>query len=690
MTEIFNTVLDMSITASLVIIAVLLVRLLLKKAPKKWSYALWLLVLLRLLCPISIESGLSLIPAQSRNIPQNTALDEDVDTLAAIDAAQRAVGDTLNGGIEPILINVDRPETKGIETVSASHSQVWLLFFARLWPVGIAAMLVWSAVSYLRLRLRLRTAVRFEDNVYECDDLASPFVLGIFRPKIYLPSGLGDREKVYIIEHERQHLRRGDHIFKLLAYAALCLHWFNPLVWLAFVLSEKDMELSCDEAVIDSLGGAVRADYSASLLSLATGRRIIAGMPLAFGEGDPKGRIKNLAAWKKPAVWVSVVAVIVLVAAAVCLLTDRPEKPMEQDDLKIAIITEDGYTIRNQMVDLGLRVPKEVLTEAAYTPEGQSFGECEVVVYDGGRTKIWLKSVRQANESASLLYFGFDMSHDLQEHGGAFFSVNRYEGEGSTVCTSVGGVHNEVLSADNGDFEAAVSLRGVGPDEELTFYVRADAVRQAKGTMVMEAALNQVIYSLGEALSSVPEEPASSTDVEYIEPQYDFSSFAADPEEYGQERDIAELWYTELRPDGTVDIGVNLVYDDDTLLVFQAERGLYAYDFASERILIAVNTEKAVGVWGYQGTAPCAVVRVLPETQTIQLYNSHNEAYCIYIDPYRGVYWFDEFVDLDEDEDKAGRIYSDHRAVGMISEQYYYLGEEKWELFANFEFPAGE
>ena len=144
MTEIFNTVLDMSITASLVIIAVLLVRLLLKKAPKKWSYALWLLVLLRLLCPISIESGLSLIPAQSRNIPQNTALNEEVDTLAAIDAAQRAVGDTLNGGIEPILINIDRPETKGIETVSASHSQVWLLFFARLWPVGIAAMPIWK------------------------------------------------------------------------------------------------------------------------------------------------------------------------------------------------------------------------------------------------------------------------------------------------------------------------------------------------------------------------------------------------------------------------------------------------------------------------------------------------------------------------------------------------------------------
>lgn len=177
-------------------------------------------------------------------------------------------------------------------------------------------------VSYIRLRRKLSVVVPLRDNIFIADDIKSPFVVGLFRPKIYLPCNLGDKEQEYIILHEQHHIKRLDHVMKALAFLALAIHWFNPLVWVAFILASKDMEMSCDEAVIRKIGGDVRADYSASLLTLATGRRIIAGTPLAFGEGDTKGRINNLSKWKKPAVWVVLVAVVACVVLAVCLLTN--------------------------------------------------------------------------------------------------------------------------------------------------------------------------------------------------------------------------------------------------------------------------------------------------------------------------------------------------------------------------------
>ena len=181
------------------------------------------------------------------------------------------------------------------------------------WLTGMALLLLYSVVSLLRLRRRLVGAVRLEDNIYLADYIPSPFVMGLFRPKIYLPSTLTETERGYILRHEQYHLRRRDHVVKLLSFLALCVHWFNPLVWAAFILAGKDMEMSCDEAVVRELGEDIRADYSASLLSLATGRRIVAGMPLAFGEGDTGGRIRNLLNWKRPQPWIIAVCAVVCV-----------------------------------------------------------------------------------------------------------------------------------------------------------------------------------------------------------------------------------------------------------------------------------------------------------------------------------------------------------------------------------------
>ena len=247
------------------------------------------------------------------------------------------------------------------------------MYLSLAWLVGIAGMLLYSGISYLKIRKKVRIAVPLRSNIWIADDIKSPFVIGFLKPKIYLPNNLGEQEQEYIILHEQHHILRFDHVIKALAFLALTIHWFNPLVWIAFVLACKDMEMSCDEAVIRKLGENVRADYSASLLTLATGHRIIAGTPLAFGEGDTKGRIKNLAKWKKPAVWVLVLTIIICLILGVCLLTDRVSRQnqhvgttfyygnvTEQSEDRIDVLCNDGtsrvfcYEAGNEDIPLDL------------------------------------------------------------------------------------------------------------------------------------------------------------------------------------------------------------------------------------------------------------------------------------------------------------------------------------------------
>ena len=322
--RLYMGVLDMSKTAAMVIAVVLLVRLLLKKAPKVFSYALWAVVLFRLLCPISFETPVSIVPQLPDTSTGYNLADESIDLAGAGMAAYQAVGDLLNGGLGVQHIPTTEVTEDGMTRyVMADWWSVWILFGKYVWAAGMAVMLLYSAFSYRRIKKQIEIAVPIRDNIWIADEIQSPFVIGFLRPSIYLPGNLGEKEQEYIILHEQHHIRRFDHIFKALAFLALTIHWFNPLVWLAFGLACKDMEMSCDEAVIRKLGGKVRADYSASLLTLATGRRIIAGTPLAFGEGDTKGRLKNLAKWKMPAVWVLILAMVVCLILGVCLLTDR-------------------------------------------------------------------------------------------------------------------------------------------------------------------------------------------------------------------------------------------------------------------------------------------------------------------------------------------------------------------------------
>ena len=306
----FARILSMSLTGSIVIAVVLLARLFLKRAPKIYSYALWAVVLFRLLCPLSITAGLSVL----KPIPVTTT--PGISAVSYQPAAQ-AVRDSIPAPIRQEWIPaqpVEQPETKPSPMQAAAY----------IWLGGASLMAVYSIAQYLILRRRLAEAALLRGEIYLADRISSPFVMGILRPKIYLPSSTPMLERRFIVAHERHHIRRGDPLWKLLGYIALCLHWFNPLVWLAFCLSGKDMEMSCDEAVIQRLGEHIRADYSQALLRLATHKRIVSGMPLAFGEGDTKGRVLNMARWKKPKVWVSTLCVaLCLVILAACALNPK-------------------------------------------------------------------------------------------------------------------------------------------------------------------------------------------------------------------------------------------------------------------------------------------------------------------------------------------------------------------------------
>ena len=322
----FPDLLDLNVTASIVILFILCVRQFLKGAPKIFSYALWGIVLLRLLVPVSIESSVSFVPERTE-FSSMVEINEVLPEIQFETPADRTDNEWHQENTAP-----DAPL---VQTYHSADPETYLTI---TWLVGIAVMLLNSAVSYLKLRRRVRTAAPVGKGIYIADHIDTPFVMGFFRPAIYLPSALADSERRYIIAHERHHIRRGDHIFKALGFLALTIHWFNPLVWVAFSLASRDMEMSCDEAVIRKLGDAFRADYSETLLNLATGHRTFTGMPLAFGEDDPTGRVRNLAKWKKPAIWVIVICILVCAVLAVCLLTD-PETPIP-DDWGVFIYTE--------------------------------------------------------------------------------------------------------------------------------------------------------------------------------------------------------------------------------------------------------------------------------------------------------------------------------------------------------------
>lgn len=327
---VFLQILNMSFTASVVILFVLLARLLLKKNPKVISYALWGVVLFRLICPFSFESWISLLPVKTNPIPSDIMYAQ----VPRVDTGIAAINDGINR-----ILPAATPYG------SVNPMQGWIFIGCCLWITGIAVLLAYSVVSLCKLRGMCKGATWEKENIYSTSNVASPFVMGLFRPKIYLPAGLTDAEKEYIIVHEQTHIKRFDHVIKVISFFVLCLHWFNPLVWAAFFYCGRDMELSCDERVIKSLGNGIKKDYSSSLLALATGKRVVGGTPLAFGEGDTKSRIKNVLSYKRPAFWVVVLSSIAVVVVAIGLLANPASGGMPTPQTPITLSAASGVDV---------------------------------------------------------------------------------------------------------------------------------------------------------------------------------------------------------------------------------------------------------------------------------------------------------------------------------------------------------
>ena len=309
MTTVFVRIVEMSLAASIIIIAVLFLRLLLKKAPKWISVLLWGIVAFRLVCPFTIESVLSLMPSEE-------VINTEILTHAATE----------------VVIDVEEMPTNTVITEkSVDNLQLVVNIICYVWIAGVAVMLAYTIFSYWRLKKKIGTAVLLRDDIYQSENVVSPFVLGIIKPKIYLPFNISEQNAENVIAHERAHLSRKDHLWKPFGFLVLTLHWFNPLVWLGYVLLCRDIELACDEKVVENFDNEKKADYSQALLSCSVNRRVISACPLAFGEVGVKNRMKTILNYKKPAFWIVVVSIVLCTVVAVCFLTS----PIEKDEKEI-------------------------------------------------------------------------------------------------------------------------------------------------------------------------------------------------------------------------------------------------------------------------------------------------------------------------------------------------------------------
>lgn len=403
MNELFLKIINMSISASWLILAVLILRFVLKKAPKWVNILLWGIVAIRLICPFTIESSVSLIPDSvgSGKLISEWADDyiDDIDIYhpdsiyydAAIGAGREPISDG-EGGYYVVTKHDQLGEPATIEnTVIPVLSIVWI--------AGIILLALYTAISYWRLRRKVDTAVRYKDNIFQSENVSSPFVLGIIKPKIYLPFKMDGQDIEHVVAHEQAHIRRKDHWWKPLGFLLLTIHWFNPVMWIAYILLCRDIELACDEKVIKELGNEQRANYTQALVACSVNRRMIAVCPLAFGEVGVKERVRSVMNYKKPTFWVIILAVIACVGVAVCFLTNPKQ---------------DSYTLR-------IVVPAGSQEEFVYSDEEVSTIKNSIKIWSGdglGDTEVLLSPVNKTTETgytATYLTHGMPVEFDAEK-----------------------------------------------------------------------------------------------------------------------------------------------------------------------------------------------------------------------------------------------------------------------------------
>lgn len=333
-TDIFLHLFNISISASLLALAVVLFRLVFKKAPKWLIVSMWALVAIRLICPFSIESALSLIPSREV-IPLEIM---SVDPTKTPNTAFGLIENPTYSGFINSTVTVERVNSFQLDMIFASY----------IWLAGVLLLLAYALVSYLRLRRSVRISMPYKENVFLCDNVKSPFILGVFRPKIYLPSDMDESTAELVLRHEKAHLKRRDHLWKPLGFMLLAVYWFNPVLWISYILLCRDIELACDERVIRDMENADKKAYSEALLSCSASQKLISACPVAFGEVGVKKRIKSVLNYKKPAFWLILVAIVVSVVLALCFMTD-PKKTNGEHIRGVDEISELHFPMRDMV-----------------------------------------------------------------------------------------------------------------------------------------------------------------------------------------------------------------------------------------------------------------------------------------------------------------------------------------------------
>ena len=385
MSAIFLKLLNMSITASLLVLAVVIFRAVFKRVPRFVTVILWALVAVRLLVPVTFESGISLLPS-GEPIPQDIIYTGTPQINTNLPILDNAVGEILLDNFVPD------------ETASVNPMQIVVFIASTVWVIGMLAMLVYALVSSLKVRRRVNESVKLYDNVYMGDRIPTPFIFGIIKPKICLPSCIDENDVECVIAHERAHLSRRDHMWKPLAFLLLSVYWFNPVLWIAYTLFARDVELATDEKVIKNRSEEEKKRYGNALINCSADRRIITACPLAFGENAVKGRVRNLFSYKRPTFWVLIIALVACLGFTAFFLTDpktppvppMPDTPSEGEVFLDALVTSvDGRYMTVKSFEFSFDALEEGIYKVSLEPESDiplpdvRAGINVRIVYDG-------------------------------------------------------------------------------------------------------------------------------------------------------------------------------------------------------------------------------------------------------------------------------------------------------------------
>lgn len=459
MSELFLKIVNMSISAGWIVMAVLVLRLCMKKAPKWAVVLLWGIVAVRMIFPVSIESAWSLIPSAETISPSIMA-----EQTPSVNTGVPA----LNGVIDPVIGSSFAHATGD----SANPLQILVPVMAAVWIIGIAALLLYAALSYCRIRRSVSEAVLLRDNIYQCGNVGSPFVLGVAKPKIYLPYGMNSRDMANVIAHEQAHILRRDNWWKPLGFLLLAVHWFNPLMWLGYALLCRDIELACDEKVIRAMGNEQKADYTQALLACSASRRVIAACPLAFGEVGVKERVKSVMNYKKPAFWIVLACIVLCAAAAVCFLTNPIG--FRFDASANAVVSANHFDMRNADEPTVTEMTAAQISELNSRLAGVK--NCIRSDKYAGLTPAYQISAL-LKDGAYIIISGYNLSDNTMadiEQGGKRYAVT--DGEFQDYLSRICAGGDMALAVDAGNLSAADGItykyegEGFGGDFLITFF----------------------------------------------------------------------------------------------------------------------------------------------------------------------------------------------------------------------------